>query len=97
MHLYALTLQKSSGITSALYGNFSGPKQQELIVARGKILELMRPDDNGKVQTVFATEVFGIIRSITTFRLTGAAAAAPLLIATRGRHVAPTAAHRRQP
>ena len=75
MHLYSLTLQKASGITAAVFGNFSGPKQQELIVARGKILELMRPDDNGKVQTVFATEVFGIIRSITTFRLTGAAAA----------------------
>ena len=71
MHLYSLTLQKASGITAAVFGNFSAPKQQELIVARGKILELMRPDDNGKVQTVHATEVFGIIRSIATFRLTG--------------------------
>jgi len=71
MHLYSLTLQKASGITAAVFGNFSGPKQQELVVARGKILELMRPDDNGKVQTVHASEVFGIIRSISTFRLTG--------------------------
>ena len=30
-----------------------------------------RPDDNGKVQTVFVTEVFGLIRSISTFRVTG--------------------------
>ena len=72
MHLYSLTLQKSSGITSALYGNFSGARQQELIVARCKVLELMRPDDNGKMQTIFATDVFGIIRSIATCRLTGA-------------------------
>ena len=71
MHLYSLTLQKASGITAAVFGNFSAPKQQELIVARGKILELMRPDDNGKVQTIHASEVFGIIRSIATFRLTG--------------------------
>jgi len=71
MHLYSLTLQKSSGITAAVYGNFSAPRQQELVVARGKVLELMRPDDNGKVQTVHASEVFGIVRSIATVRLTG--------------------------
>eukprot|EP00965_Chrysotila_dentata_P250607 6209553-Pleurochrysis_carterae.AAC.3 len=50
LHLYALTLQRSSAITAAVYGNFSGPKQQELAVARGKLLELMRPDENGKVR-----------------------------------------------
>lgn len=71
MHLYCKTLQKASGITSAVYGNFSGPKQQEIVVARGKILELLRPDDNGKVQMVHSTEVFGLIRSVATFRLTG--------------------------
>jgi splicing factor 3B subunit 3 len=60
MHLYSLTLQKSSGITAAVYGNFSAPKQQELVVARGKVLELIRPDDHGKVQTVHATEAIGM-------------------------------------
>ena len=72
MHLYSLTLQKSSGITTAVYGNFSAPRQQELILARGgRVLELARPDDNGKVQTVHATDVFGMIRSLATCRLTG--------------------------
>jgi len=71
MHLYALTLQRSSAITAAVFGNFSGPRQQELAVARGKVIELMRPNDNGKVLTVVAAEVFGTIRSIATFRLTG--------------------------
>ncbi len=52
-------------------GNFSGPKAQELVVSRGKILELLRPDDQGKVQTIVSTEVFGIIRSLTPFRLPG--------------------------
>ena len=44
---------------------------QEVVVARGKLLELLRPDENGKVQTVHASEVFGIIRSMSAFRLTG--------------------------
>ena len=29
MHLYSLTIQKASGITAAVFGNFSAPKQQE--------------------------------------------------------------------
>ena len=71
LHMYALTLQRASGVTGAVFGNFSAPRQQEIAVARGKILELCRPDDNGKVLTVVASEVFGTIRSIATFRLTG--------------------------
>ena len=46
MHLYALTLQKPTAINKAIYGSFSGPKAQELIVARGRILELLRPDES---------------------------------------------------
>jgi splicing factor 3B subunit 3 len=71
MQLLALTLQRSTAITAAVFGNFSGPKQQELVVSRGKILELLRPDDNGKVQSVHSAEVFGVIRSLVAFRLTG--------------------------
>ena len=45
MHLFSLTLQKSSSITNAVYGNFSAPRQQELILLRGgRVLELPRPD-----------------------------------------------------
>jgi hypothetical protein len=40
----------------------------EIVVARGKVLELLRPDDAGKVQAIHSTEVFGIIRSLTPFR-----------------------------
>ena len=42
------------------------------MVSRGKVLELLRPDDAGKVQTIFTTEVFGCIRCLAPFRLTGA-------------------------
>ncbi|GAB5371141.1 hypothetical protein AAMO2058_001554100 [Amorphochlora amoebiformis] len=69
MHLYGLTLQKSTAITSAVYGNFSAPKAQEIVVARGKILELLRPDDTGKVMSILSWECFGIIRSVVPFRL----------------------------
>ncbi|XP_064640228.1 splicing factor 3B subunit 3 [Lineus longissimus] len=72
MYLYNLTLQRSTGITCAIHGNFSGTKQQEIVVSKGKILELLRPDPNtGKVYTLLSVEVFGVIRSIIPFRLTG--------------------------
>ena len=70
-HLYNLTLSKPQGITAAVYGNFSAAKAQEIIVSRGKVLELLRPDENGKMQVICSTEVFGVIRSIAPFRLTG--------------------------
>ncbi|ORX58556.1 hypothetical protein BCR36DRAFT_318081 [Piromyces finnis] len=72
MFLYNLTLQQSSVINQAFIGNFSGNRTQEIIVARGSVLELLRPDSTtGKVHSVLTQEVFGIIRSIIPFRLTG--------------------------
>jgi splicing factor 3B subunit 3 len=72
MYLYNLTLQRASAITHAVHGNFSGTKLQEILVARGKSLELLRPDPNtGKVHTLLTVEVFGMVRSIMSFRLTG--------------------------
>ena len=52
-------------------GNFSAPKQQEIVVAKGGVLELLRPDDTGKVISICSTPVFGIIRSLLPFRLSG--------------------------
>ena len=41
-------------------------------MARGKVLELLRPDPNtGKVYPILTVEVFGIVRSLMPFRLTG--------------------------
>jgi hypothetical protein len=34
----------------AIYGNFSAPKAQEVVVSRGHVLELIRPADNGRLQ-----------------------------------------------
>ena len=72
MHLLSLNLQRSSAINMAIYGNFSGPKNQEIVVAKGNLLELLRPDDTGKVQSICCTPVFSVIRSIIPFRLAGA-------------------------
>lgn len=55
-----------------MYGNFSGPKNHEIVVAKGKILELMRlNEDSMKLQVVYRQEVFGQIRKILPFRLLG--------------------------
>ena len=71
MHLYALTLQRSTAINGAVYGNFSGAKVQEFAVARGRYLELLRVDESSLLQSVATTDVFGVIRSLKPFRLMG--------------------------
>ncbi|TMW62173.1 hypothetical protein Poli38472_009666 [Pythium oligandrum] len=71
MHLLNLTLQAPSGINLAVYGNFSAPQAQEFVVSRGNVLQLLRPNDEGRLETVISTEVFGVIRSLQPFRLTG--------------------------
>lgn len=71
MYLYSLTLQQATGVVCAINGSFVGGKTQEIVVARGKTLELLRPDDAGKIQTLHSVDVFGAIRSLAQFRLTG--------------------------
>ena len=72
MNILAVNLQRSSAINVAIYGNFSGPKQQEIVAAKGSLLELLRPDDTGKVISICSTPTFGLIRSLKSFRLAGA-------------------------
>ncbi|KAI8984496.1 CPSF A subunit region-domain-containing protein [Mycotypha africana] len=72
MFLYNITINPATAINQAIHGNFSGTRQQEIIVARQTRLELLRPDANtGKVHTVLSHECFGLIRSLAPFRLTG--------------------------
>ncbi len=72
MHLYNLTLEHASAIPNAVVGNFSGNRQQEILVSRGTRLQLLRPDPTlGKLSTVLVHDVFGSIRSLAAFRLTG--------------------------
>lgn len=72
MYLYNLTLQKATGISHAVHGCFSGTKTQEILISRGKSLELLRPDPHtGKIHTLLSVDIFGVIRSLMAFRLTG--------------------------
>ncbi|KAG5456634.1 MAG: hypothetical protein BJ554DRAFT_3571, partial [Olpidium bornovanus] len=72
MFLYNLTLSPPAVINNAVLGNFSGTKVQELVVSHGSRIELLRPDPNtGTVHSVLSHEVFGQIRSLAPFRLTG--------------------------
>ncbi|PWN89573.1 hypothetical protein FA10DRAFT_147967 [Acaromyces ingoldii] len=73
MHLYNLTLVPPSNVTAAVVGQFSGTKQQEVVVCRaGSRLELLRPDVSvGKARRVLEQHAFGVVRSLASFRLTG--------------------------
>jgi hypothetical protein len=58
-------------INSVNTGNFSGPKNHEIVVAKGNVIELLRPDDMGKVVSVCCSPVFATVRSLLPFRLAG--------------------------
>lgn len=70
MHLYQLRLQSSKTIGSIAVGNFSGTKQQEVIVSNGSDLELL-DCTSGKIISILSTTVFGIVRGLAAFRLVG--------------------------
>jgi splicing factor 3B subunit 3 len=68
----ALTLAPCVAVADLhLAGNFTAPRQQEVVVGKGKVLELLRPDESGRLVTVLSTEVFGLVRSLLAFRLFG--------------------------
>ena len=52
-------------------GNFSGPKHHEIVIAKGSAIELLRPDDTGKMISIAETPMFCVVRSILAFRLAG--------------------------
>lgn len=54
-------------------GNFSSPKVEEFVISRGNTIELWRPDDAGNINIICSFEVYGLIRSIKPFRLSGIA------------------------
>ncbi|KAI1492495.1 pre-mRNA-splicing factor rse-1 [Biscogniauxia mediterranea] len=86
MFLYSLTIQPPTSMTQAILGQFSGTKEQQIIAASGSRLVLMRPDPSqGKVITLLSHEVFGIIRSIASFRLAGSSKDYIILATDSGR------------
>jgi splicing factor 3B subunit 3 len=72
MFMYSLTIQHPSAVTQAVLGQFAGTKEQQIITASGSRLTLHRPDPvQGKISTLLAHDVFGIIRTLAAFRLAG--------------------------
>ena len=72
MFLYSLTLSQASAINHSVYGSFTGADAHEIVCAKGKIIELLRPDDQtASMQLVYRQEAFGIVRSLSAFRLIG--------------------------
>ncbi|KAM5475209.1 pre-mRNA-splicing factor rse1 [Microsporum audouinii] len=72
MFMYSLTIQPPTAITQAILGQFSGTKEQQIVSAAGSKLTIHRTEPSqGKVQTLFSQDVFGIIRSLAAFRLAG--------------------------
>ncbi|KAI9314019.1 CPSF A subunit region-domain-containing protein [Zopfochytrium polystomum] len=73
MFLYNLTLQQPTAIHQLAIGNFSGTRQQEVALAHHSVIELIRVEaTTGKCQTILSHDCFGVIRAISSFRLTGA-------------------------
>jgi splicing factor 3B subunit 3 len=72
MYLYSITLNETTAINLSIYGSFTKPNQHELVIAKGKILEMYKVDeDTGQLRLIYRQEVFGLIRSILPFRLMG--------------------------
>ncbi|KAJ1612530.1 putative spliceosome factor [Cryptosporidium canis] len=80
-HFYSLTLESQGSILSAVQGSYSAAKAHEVVVNRGKSLELLRLDvDSGQTQRVCLMDTFSLVRSISNLRLIGSSK--DLIVAT---------------
>ena len=72
MHLYSVALSETTAIVHSILGSFTEPNADELVFAKGKVIELCSIDAiTGKVKLIMRQEVFGLVRSIIAFRLMG--------------------------
>lgn len=71
MYLYNVTLQPPTCVQHVISGNFSSAKAKEFVVARERVLELFRVDGAKRLLSVSSQQIFGVVRAISPFRLTG--------------------------
>lgn len=72
LHLYSVTLQRPTAFGKSIVGQFSGKHSQDIAVIRGSYLDLYHPDkDTEKVTLLLSHNLFGILRSISSFRIAG--------------------------
>lgn len=72
LHLYSVTLKAPTAFVQSIVGHFIGRSSQEIVVIRGSYLQLYRVDKtNERLISVLSYNLFGIIRSIASFRIAG--------------------------
>ena len=72
MYLYSTTLSKAGAINQIVSGCFASGDTEQLVVAKGKLIELYEFDDSSDSLRVICTqEMFGLVRSLLSFRLLG--------------------------
>lgn len=72
MHTLSLELKGASAISHAVVGQFDkSSKTQQILVVQGSTLRAMEVSDSFKLKERCERNVFGTIRSILPFRLTG--------------------------
>ena len=70
MNLLHFTQHYPSAVQSAVYGSFSAPLAHELVVSRGRFLELFVVDE-GRLTRVIRQDCFAHIRGVAAIRLAG--------------------------
>ena len=72
MYLYSTTLSKDGAINQIVSGCFASADTEQLVVAKGKLIEFYEFDDSSDSLRVICTqEMFGLVRSLLSFRLLG--------------------------
>lgn len=78
MFLYSLTVQAPTHTVQAVSGQFAGTREQFIVTASGSHLALLQLNPElGTIKTVLTHDVFGIIRSLAPFRVTGSSKGKP--------------------
>lgn len=70
-HFLHWTLQRPTAISKAIVGSFTGVRKTELAVITGNALSLYSVSSEGTLSLLSQADVFGILRNIEAFRLTG--------------------------
>ncbi|KAF2085479.1 hypothetical protein K490DRAFT_46485 [Saccharata proteae CBS 121410] len=81
MFMYSLTVQPPSAVTTAVVGQFAGTKEQQILTACGSKLTLSRAlREEERVKPLLTHDLFGIIRSLSLFRIAGSVKVTDLII-----------------
>ncbi|KNC55769.1 CPSF A subunit [Thecamonas trahens ATCC 50062] len=87
-YLYHLTLTQPTYIPHCVTGSFSGEGKSELVTTTGRSLSLYTTHaESGALELMCATQAFGLITNLATFRLTGSAVDHLLIASDSGKFI----------